>query len=115
MKLIQHEKGGVRKRFPVAGGILAIVAAAICFFLGFLGLLAFPFGLTSGITSLRRKHFALSVFGVCFMIIADSIIVLATVLMPYPGLPIGLVLGLPVVILSNLSLILITSSREEFS
>ena len=99
----------------MVGGILAIAAAGLCFFLGFLGLVSVPFGLASGIMVLRRKHLIVSLAGVCFMIVADSIILLATILMPYPGLPIGLVFGLPVMFLSTLSLILIASCKTEFS
>ena len=104
-----------RRRLPVVGGLLAISAAGLCFFLGVLGLLSVPFGLAGGIMALRRKHFIISLVGVCFMIVADSIILAATILMPYPGLRIGLVFGLPVLLLSKLSLILIASSKTEFS
>lgn len=91
--------------FPIAAGIMTIIAACICAFIGVMnlfssmwgylyinehyypindihkfvagvfGVLAFIFGLASGKMSLRRKHLGLSIAGMCFIIVSVLIVI----------------------------------------
>jgi len=95
--------------FPFGAGIMTIIAACICAFIGgmnlFLsmwgylyinehyypindihefvagvfGVLAFIFGLANGRMSLRRKHRGLSMAGMCFIIVSTLIVISETV------------------------------------
>lgn len=130
-----------KTRLPIAAGILTIVAACACIITGVIGLifsavsgiaqfliqgviavLAFAFGLTSGIMSLKRSYFVITIIGICIITVAGLVnvvmfgvpigfnygIAVASILM-------GLLFGLPVVILSILSIIFVTLSKREFS
>jgi len=95
--------------FPIAAGIMTIIAACICAFIGGMnllfsmwgylyindvyypindvhrfvagvfGLLAFILGLASGRMSLRRKHLGLSIAGMCLIIVSVLIAISETV------------------------------------
>ena len=130
-----------RTSFPIAAGILAIIAACACIITGVIGLilsavsgiaqflvqgviavLAFAFGLTSGIMSLKRSYFVITIIGICIITVAglvnvvvfgvplgfNYVIAVAPILM-------GLLLGLPILILSVLSIVLVLLSMREFS
>lgn len=127
--------------FPIAGGILAIIASCVCIiiglvylimfqasisyvggqprweclFAGLFGIIAFAFGLAGGITSLRRKNFKLAIIGVCFALTSGFVNFGALGTHPYSALLGGLIFGLPIIILSLLSLIFIAISKGEFS
>ncbi|MGA9388097.1 MAG: hypothetical protein WBV70_04645 [Candidatus Bathyarchaeia archaeon] len=129
-----------RTSLPIVAGILTIIAACACLIAGIIGLivfalsllpqlliqgaiavLAFAFGLTSGIMSLKRRHFAMTAFGICLIVVAGFVNVLVF------GVPMGfgytgpiypilmsISFGLPILVLSILSIIFIFLSRKEF-
>jgi hypothetical protein len=132
--------------FPVAAGILMIVAACTSAIVGIIGMIAFigsisyssfaiayaysapyyqlllvgifgilglAFGLTAGIFSLKRKYFALSIVGMYFVFVSGVLTMIAFALMDSSWI-VGLPLGLPVVILSILSVIFTMISKGEF-
>lgn len=136
--------------YPMAAGVMTIVAACICVFSGGLnlfsslwgylyingqyypvndpqqfvagifGVLAFILGLASGTTSLRRKHLALSITGMCFIIVSVPVMVLemlASVRAHYGTVsPVGMaVFFAPPMVLAMLSLIFVAVSHREFS
>jgi hypothetical protein len=132
--------------FPIAAGILIIVAACISaivgiigmiafigsisyssfaipsysapyyqlLFVGIFGILALAFGLTAGMFSLKRKYFALSIIGMYLVFVSGVVTMIAFALMDSSWV-FGLPLGLPVIILSSLSVIFITISKGEFA
>ncbi len=71
---------------------------------GILGVVSFVFGLASGILILRRRRLAVSVFGLCLLVACG-------VVMSYPLW----FFGLPIIVLSVLSLILVAICRAEFT
>jgi ABC-type branched-subunit amino acid transport system permease subunit len=126
-----------RTGFPVAGGILAIIGSCLSnflgvggiaiswhanfyvgidypfLFLGLVGVLAFLFGAIGGIMALRRKDFALSVIGACFLLFHSIVTILSFGSVHlWEG---GLVYGTPLLVLSILSLVFIAISKKEFS
>ncbi|MEM3578476.1 MAG: zinc-ribbon domain-containing protein [Candidatus Bathyarchaeia archaeon] len=123
--------------FPIAGGILGIIASCICIFVGILGILTsaqpyypysrfgmllmgifgligFAFGLTGGILTLRRKSFQLAIIGISLILVSGFITILASTTEPY-GYIGGVIFGIPVIILSILSLIFTSISKSEFT
>jgi hypothetical protein len=71
---------------------------------GILGIIAFAFGLTGGIFSLKRKRLAFSIFGM-------SLLIASGIMMAMPVW----VFGLPIVVLSILSIIFVAISKGEFA
>lgn len=117
-----------RTGFPTASGVLTIIGSCIAILYGILGLidaslnyynsgpyaivgifgiLAFAFGLTGGILTLRRKVFVLAIIGISLVLISGIIISVA--------IPIGFIFGIPVMILSILGLIFTSISKREFT
>ena len=79
-------------------------------------IMGFAFGLTSGITSLRRKHFALAIGGLIVVIISGVAIILGMAARGYrTALTDGLTFGVPIIGLAILSLIFVAISKQEFS
>lgn len=127
--------------FPIAGGILAIIASCACIIFAVLGIMgfvltlsyryyspyywallmgisgavAFAFGLTGGIMSLKRKHFVLALIGACFLLLQGFITILAIGIEGIDALAFGILVGTPTIVLSVLSLIFIAISNREFS
>lgn len=128
--------------FPIAGGILEIIASCASvvigivymaaflsgswsywpvvrwnfLFAGLFGIVAFAVGLTGGIISLRREHFVLAIVGNCLIITGGFVDFLAMALEGYSNSWIGgLVFGFPLTVLSVLSLVFIAVSKSEFS
>ncbi len=132
IKVVVQKK---RTAFPITAGVLAILSSCVAIGVGILaiyaaltesgygwgyvngvnldyvvigifGLLAFSFGLSSGIIALlrNRKYIAFSIFGLSFMTAVG--ILIATQLW---------FLGLPMTILSILSVIFVAISKAEFS
>ncbi len=127
--------------FPIAGGILAIIASCTCIIfavlgimgfastlsyryyspyywallMGILGAVAFAFGLAGGIMSLRRKHFVLALVGACFLLLQGFTTILAIGIEGIDALAYGVLVGTPTIVLSVLSLIFIAISNREFS
>ena len=74
---------------------------------GVLGIIAFSVGLASAISVLRRKRFAFSLFGTSLMLtvgILMSVTAFAAVFY-----------GVPIVTLAVFSIVLLATSRKEFS
>jgi hypothetical protein len=114
-----------RSGFPTASGVLTIIGASISLLIGIIflinayflgdasdatvgvfGILAFSFGLTGGILTLKRKVFVLAIIGICFVIVSS---ILTSVAIDF-----GFIFGLPVFILSTLGLIFTAISKKEF-
>jgi hypothetical protein len=81
-------------------------------FVGIFGVLAFAFGWTGGMFSIRGEHFALSIVGISLVLVSGFVTMIAFSQMDYGSW--GLLFGLPVVILSILSVTFTSISRGEF-
>lgn len=123
--------------FPTAGGILTIIAACMSILLGIIciasfvsypdypsyrpdywmlsigifGFFACAFGFLGGTMSLRRKNFVLAKVGVCLTMLSGFVAIPAFGTMFFPRL----LLGIPIIIFSIPSLIIIIASKTEFS
>jgi hypothetical protein len=132
-----------RTGFPIAGGILTIVGSCIAAFIGILmliasafqsnayyyyynpypyylfigifGILGFAFGLTAGIFSLKRRHFAFSIIGISLLLLSGFVTMVLFALMPFGSVWGGLLFGLPAMLLSLLGLIFTAISKSEFA
>jgi len=137
-----------RTDFPIAGGVLLIIAASVCVFVGIVsvgiffatsqymyypdwrvyylmpryenllagavGILAFVYGLAAGILSLKRRKFVHCLFGGSIMA-CEGVLIILVLAQQWPSLwVVGLLLGLPVVVLSASGLLFVSVSREEF-
>jgi len=128
---------GRKTGFPIAGGILSIIASCVCIFVGILGILTsiepyypysrfgmlfmgifaligFAFGLTGGILTLRRKNFSLAIIGISLVLVSGFITILASITEPYGYLG-AVIFGVPIILLSILSLIFTAISKQEFT
>lgn len=120
-----------RTGFPIAAGILTILAACVSFIIGFLfgftgiiaflilgilDILAFAFGLTGGMFSLERTHFPLVIFGISFLLssMVVSIILLRATAFAAFQWGVWFLFSLPIIILSILGLIFAAISKREF-
>jgi hypothetical protein len=118
-----------RSAFPTAGGILAIIGSCIAIItgiaglasatgyyndfgaymiMGIFGILAFAFGLTAGILTLKRRVFALAIIGISLLLVSG---VITSIAIPYAGW----IFGLPIAILSILAIIFTAISKREFA
>ena len=132
-----------RLSFPVAAGVLTIIGACVAAVSGIVGLIGFystisyPYyyyyhqyewltmgafgilgcalGLTGGIFTLMRRRFALCVTGMILIMISGFVAVGAFVLILWNGWGMGLLFGLPCIILSVLSIIFASVSRGDFA
>lgn len=121
--------------YPTAAGVLIIIAACICIFLGILymwvyiagdysyyyghehhseyffagifGLLGFAFGLTSGILTLKRRVLSLVIIGIALM--------MAGGIFSFAEPVIGIIFGIPVLLFGILGLIFTGMSHREFT
>lgn len=127
--------------FPIAAGILTILAACIfvpiaALFMGayvwysiqghpeglevvitgFFSILGFAFGLASGILSLKRRHFALSIAGLSLVMLSGFMIIFGMAARRYrTAVTDALIFGVPIIGLAVLSLIFVAISKQEFS
>ena len=85
----------------IGGGFRFIIIAIIEF-------IGFAFGLTGGILTLNRKMFPLALTGMALMMLAGILFFVVS-------LEWGVILGLPIVVLTVLSIIFISISRREFT
>ena len=127
-----------RSGFQIAAGVLTIIGACISISVGLIGLVpfvlffrtsllifgsisyllvmgifcvfAFTCGLISGIFTLRRTHFKLSIIGVSLVLASGFVIIMSFGTMASGAF----VFGVPVVTLSLLGLIFAAISRSEF-
>jgi hypothetical protein len=125
----------VKTGFPVASGILTIIASCIIILFsgifvagsivaissrytaqsvnllgdGLFGITVFGFSLTGGIMALKRKNFVFSIIGMCFMAVKGATFIIAT--NDFLGVSIGIV----ILALTVLSLIFTSISYKEFS
>jgi hypothetical protein len=128
---------GRKTGFPIAGGILGIIASCVCIFVGILGILTsiqpdypyprlgilfmgiftligFAFGLTGGILTLKRKNFSLAIIGISLILVSGFIIILVSMTVPYGSWG-AVIYGVPIILLSILSLIFTAISKQEFT
>lgn len=83
---------------------------------GLLGILGFAFGLASGIMSLKRRYFGVSVAGLSMLLFSGFVIIFGMAARRYrTALLDGLTFGVPVIGLAILSLIFVAVSKQEFS
>jgi MFS family permease len=126
--------------FPIATGILTIIAASLAIlsafltvaqiipyansyyyqqnltylvfplFAGIWNFVAFGLGLTAGLFSLRRKRFMMTIVGISLLLVGGCVSVLGT------GTIGGgwMIIGIPMIILAILSIIFVGVSKNEF-
>ncbi len=132
LKLMKKRSG-----FPTAAGVLAILSASFCmvwaipalinainyfgsrwysssysiFMLisGLFSIVAFALGLAAGIATLKRQRFPLAVAGQS-VVLASSIVI--GFFMPYGF---GWILGVPLLVLSIISVVFTAISKKEFT
>lgn len=114
--------------FPIAGGILVILAASFVFInglyyliymtssywhfgiggiiLGIICIIGFALGMAGGISSLTRKNFVSAVIGASFVVAGGSV----SLVVPFSILP-----GMVSFVLGVIGLIFIAISKKEFS
>jgi hypothetical protein len=86
------------------------------FITGFFSILGFALGLTSGIMSLKRKYFALTLAGLIVVIFSGIVVIFGMAMRGYrTALSDGLTFGVPTIVLAILSLIFVSISKQEFS
>jgi hypothetical protein len=127
--------------FPIAAGILTIIAASIAILSAFLAVaqimpyansyynrqnltyfvfplfagiwnfVAFGLGLTAGLFSLRRRRFMMTIVGINLVLVGGCVSVLET------GTLSGgwMIIGIPMIILAILSVIFVGISKNEFT
>jgi hypothetical protein len=94
-----------RAFFSYGYGYYFITGFDVYYFItGMLGIIAFAFGLTGGIFSLKRKRIAFSIFGM-------SLLITSGIMMTIPLW----VFGLPIAVLSILGVIFAAISKGEFA
>lgn len=80
-----------------------------------LGFLAFGFGLAGSVSSFRRTHFWLAVFGSIIIVAWAVLFIQITLLgMQSAGQPTMLSLGLSMIVLAVLSLAFVAASKRDF-
>ena len=114
--------------YPIAAGILTTIASCLTLyfgirffrtvglfwvFMGIFGILAFAFGLTAGTSSIRRRRYGLSIFGMSLLTFMGFFMLLVPAL--FGELFTALLFGLPLLILSILSVIFAAMSKDEFT
>jgi ribosomal protein L40E len=77
------------------------------FVAGLFGLLGFAFGLTAGIITLKRRLFAMAIFGMALMTVAGILFFVEPV--------VGIIFGTPVLVLTILSVIFTGIRKREFT
>ena len=77
---------------------------------------SFAFGLASGISSLKRTHFALSITGTILVIFSGIVVIFGMTVRGYTtARSDGLTAGIPIISQAILSLIFVAVSKKEFS
>jgi hypothetical protein len=136
-------KSQKRTGFPIAAGVITIVASCISiifgilgttafialldqrFFgmvhvvgylvMGLLGLVAFALGLTGGILMLKRKRFGLAASGVSIVLASGIANIIVVGAQGAYAIASALVFGLPIVILAILGVVFTAVSKGEFT
>jgi hypothetical protein len=122
-----------RSGYLTAAGVLTIISACICILLGILytvvyidgvyrgyrvhppeyflagifGLLGFAYGLTAGILALKRRMFPVAIIGMALVMVAGVL----SFVEPF----IGIIFGLPMLVLVILAVIFTGISKREFT
>jgi hypothetical protein len=94
------------------------ISVILWMFSALFGYVAFAFGLTSGIHLLKRTHFEFSLRSICFLLISSILFIFTSALSLRSGsMTVFLVfyVGLPMLILSVLSIIFTSISKGEFA
>jgi hypothetical protein len=117
-----------RTSYPIAAGILTIIASCLALFtgirvlravgllwvfMGIFGILVFAFGLTAGIFSINRRRFGLSKFGMSLLAAMGFFVLIVPALFGELFFP--LLFGMPIIIPSILSIIFVSISKDEFT
>ncbi len=133
-----------RTDFPTAGGVLLIIAVSVCVFAGVMatmifaatcnyhyygdtcspryedlvagggGILAFIYGLAAGIFSLKRKMFAHCVTGGAATVAEGFLLILAFAQQWDSSWVVGMMFGIPIILLSSVGLFFISLSKNEY-
>lgn len=111
-----------KSNYPTAAGVLTIIAACICLssgiiyawatnfpVFGIFGFLGFAFGLISGILALKRKVFSLVEIGVAIVMVEAILSIFS-----FEEHVIGIIFGVPVLVLTILSMMFTEMSKREF-
>jgi hypothetical protein len=77
------------------------------FLAGIFGFLGFAFGLTAGILALKRRVFSLAIIGMALMIAGG--------ILSFADFFVGIIFGIPTLVLAILSVIFIGISHREFT
>lgn len=130
-----------RTGFPIVAGVLTIISAFVSIIIGILGIivfwasissdfnglyyqwlvmgifavLAFVFGLTGGIFSIKRRHFALSIIGASLVLVSGFVTLFAFGVVGYGTWISGTLFWLPIIVLSFAGIIFAAMSKHEFA
>lgn len=133
-----------KSRYPIAAGVLAIIAACISALLGSSGILGFAtesvmargypvelslvvafyflgfaFGLTGGILAMNRSVFSLAVTGMSIMMVTGLLSFVVTAIVPEElgiSTPLAFIIfELPILLLAAFGIILTARSKREFT
>ncbi|MEM3437110.1 MAG: hypothetical protein QXP55_01045 [Nitrososphaerales archaeon] len=122
----------------ISSGILTIVAASLGLIMGinlpyfwfyeflydlfprWLSIIGFAFGITSGVLMIKRKSFALALLGIIILMIVGTLPLLWGFIYPEEFLRNSwirtfYIYGVPIIILSALSIVFAFASRKSFS
>jgi ribosomal protein L37E len=135
-KSIRIERTG----YPIASGVLAIVAASISITegvifafayiqtrvygyydyntypaLAFLGFLAFILGLSGGIMALKRQKFSITVTGILGMLLVSIVSTAVALQERYSGPAFAALFGAPTIVLGLLSCAFVAPRKKEFT
>jgi hypothetical protein len=80
------------------------------------GYVGFAFGLTAGMHLFKRMHFGFSLRSICFLLISSLLFIFTSLSLQsgYMGMLLAFYAGLPLLILSVLSIIFTSISKGEF-
>ena len=83
--------------------------------MGVFGILAFAFGLTAGICSLKRRAFGISIFGTALVLISGVVTIMFFGGAGEGASVGGFLFGLPMILLSILGIVFLGVSSKEFT
>jgi hypothetical protein len=105
--------GWLLSRYPT--GSISVILWMFSVLFGYVG---FAFGLTAGINLFKRINFRFSLRSICFLLISSLLFIVTSSISlqsGYIGMLLAFYVGLPVLILSVLSIIFTSISKGEFA